>query len=778
MSVAHLPRPSWISHRLGWVTTVIPASIRPLSIRPLSIRPLSMLPLSILLASCGGGSSGGSSSSSSSTAKTVVSPPASLVAAGYNYNNYIQPINVTTVWAAGYSGAGVTVGEIDGFIDTTAPGLTGSKVTSQTSYVGSYTPASDHATAVASWIVGSAQTAAGGTLSGVAYSANLRAYAIFAALGGSTFVPYSSSIASAFAQARADGVKIVNNSWGSASTSTGTPLNSATDLAEWANDVASGQVLVWSAGNTSSGGITSQPSNQGRAPLQNSALTSGWLVVGNYNSATGKIDSSSNLCGQAAAWCLLAPGTNLVGWNPNKDGTTGSSTGYAQWTGTSMAAAVVSGALAVVVSTGKVSTQTARTILLSTATYMGDETTNGQGLLNVKAALQPYGISGVPVSLAVTGATASLSASVIQSGGAAGNALGQGVASLSMPFLDKFNRLYQTPLAPFNRAYNLPLFGSLAVKSMASTVNGLQTGPSLAVGDEIFGLSTVGLSTVGMTERSQQAVGVMGVAHGLSATLTAGMTNSRFTSTGSLGDSLSPAVRDPYLGFSSNGVSFNSVHQDSGMGFTLTSGRDDSDAAQVHTLAASYTHLFGDGSEMRLSSGYLAENHAALGTTGFGALAITGTTQTLFTSLSARATRGIWQLAVGAATGQSSLQGQSGSLITGFNALSSTAWLEISSADVVPGTLSFTLSQPLRVEQGAFKLNTVYDRTYDGALLRRNITLNAAPTGREVDAGLTWTTEPLSNTHWSNAVVLRSNPGHDAAAVPDLQLLTGLAVQF
>lgn len=761
------------------------------------------------LSGCGGGGGGGGGGSSASTI------PAALVSpTGNSDSNYVQPIGASavTAWSNGTAGgAGVTVGVIDGEIYTSAPGLTGGKVVSEVSYANntqsgyspaitipaiagytaSSTPSYDHATAVAGWIAGTPVTvtnySGSGTVEGIAYAAKLRSYDIFAVVGGQVVVPGSYSagnsiVVNAFAQAQADGVSIVNNSWGSnTSTSftgsnTNVLSNTASELSQWANNVNAGQVLVWAAGNIDTGsgannGNINQPNSEPLAPLQNSALTKGWLVVGNYDSSTGALSTTSKPCGAAAAFCILAPGTALTGYDAGKD--PGDFIAQNQWTGTSMAAPVVSGALAVVESSGSVSAQTARTIILDTATNMGNSAVNGVGLLNLQAALNHYGVLGVPVGQSVTGPVVSLAGSVFHAGPALGNALSVGFSQQAMPFLDLFGRVYMTSMAGFGQAYAPAGYGSLAVQGMGSTIASLQGGPSLVVGEESHGLSSLT-----MTEQGNSAVGAQANFGSIAATLTTGMTDTRFTSTGSLGGGLSPAVRDPFLGLSTSGTSLNGFDRNSGIGLTLTSGTDGMNCTPVQSLATSLTVPFGRTGEVRLADGLVTEHDAALGSSGAGALAITGTTTTLFTSVSASMREGIWQLAAGAAMGQSSLQGQEGSLITGFHALSSTAWLEATTRDVVPGTLTVSLSQPLRVEQGSFSMNLAYNRTVDGTLLSKATSINASPTGREADLGVSWSISPFSNTTWGNAVVLRANPGQVAGATPDVQLLSGITMSF
>ena len=118
------------------------------------------------------------------------------------------------------------------------------------------------------------------------------------------------------------------------------------------------------------------------------------VVVGLSGTANDDGDypiySKSNRCGRAAAWCIAAPGQDLKSYGQR-------STPYSRKTGTEYAAALVTGALALVDSAfnaegDMVSPAAIRKRLLDTADRTGlyaDSSTYGQGLLDIEAALGP-----------------------------------------------------------------------------------------------------------------------------------------------------------------------------------------------------------------------------------------------------------------------------------------------------------------------------------------------------------------------------------------------------
>ncbi|MGC6518724.1 MAG: S8 family peptidase [Candidatus Puniceispirillaceae bacterium] len=138
------------------------------------------------------------------------------------------------------------------------------------------------------------------------------------------------------------------------------------------------------------------PTPLSAAFLGNKALEGLWLAVV-ATDGNNKIANFSNGCGVAARYCLAAPGVRVLSTLHADDTEIGfpRTKEYGLYSGTSMAAPVVSGAAAVVKS--KAPNLTARQvvdILLRTATDLGAPGTDlvyGHGLVNLARALQPIG---------------------------------------------------------------------------------------------------------------------------------------------------------------------------------------------------------------------------------------------------------------------------------------------------------------------------------------------------------------------------------------------------
>jgi hypothetical protein len=212
------------------------------------------------------------------------------------------------------------------------------------------------------------------------------------------------------------------------------------------------------------------------------------LIVGNYDLANNRMSTTSNLAGhvckdyvnnvcrdpyKTSDFYLVAPGTNI---------TSTYGTGYAMMSGTSMAAPVVSGAVAVLRQMwpylrGDVIAK----ILLTTADKNLPNysvATHGQGMVNLEAATRPMGDISVPVSANVQSAGLPMGSMTINTGTAK-------LSSVTTAVMDEVNRVYFTTLAPVERA-----------KTRAAMWDPVSAGTALVSG------SNLGIAGAQMTFRS------------------------------------------------------------------------------------------------------------------------------------------------------------------------------------------------------------------------------------------------------------------------------------
>lgn len=263
--------------------------------------------------------------------------------------------------------------------------------------------------------------------------------------------------------------------------------------------------------------------------LRNNELKGSWLAVVNVDKRN-IIHRSSNGCGIAKNYCLAAPGTNVLSTvvrgdkddvahetaarlerQQNGDADLYTGDGTSTLTGTSMAAPVVSGALAVIKSHNPILTgKQAVKILLCTATDLdksegrpaksvqecsdrGPEATHrngwkpskvyGHGLVNLKRALEPIG------QVAAAGQNARRVADPGRSRIAFSAAFGDAAPSMALSFggLDSFGRVYRFHAPLQDRVLPGPQLAGVMARSSAA----FSAQPTTRIGDNGAGVSTL-----------------------------------------------------------------------------------------------------------------------------------------------------------------------------------------------------------------------------------------------------------------------------------------------
>jgi len=173
-----------------------------------------------------------------------------------------------------------------------------------------------------------------------------------------------------------------------------------------------------------------------------------WIVVGSVDS-NGNISSFSNRAGVTASNYLVAPGENII----SMDNT--STTGYMIGNGTSFAAPLVSGAMALMAQkwphlSGRQDAQ----ILFDTATDLGDtgvDAIYGNGMLDLAASFNPVGTVAIPagvsnVNTAVKAQTMSLANTRLKTSGAMASLASFAPISNTI-MVDSYNRDFNAGLA-------------------------------------------------------------------------------------------------------------------------------------------------------------------------------------------------------------------------------------------------------------------------------------------------------------------------------------------
>ncbi len=321
-------------------------------------------------------------------------------------------IHASDAYAKGYTGDNVLVAVMDSGIAANHekfkyklyPGydiITGKSVRTDDS--------DGHGTHV-SGIIAAQKTGKG--MHGVAYNADLLPIRI---LTHEEDISFDRHLNNAIRHSIKKGARINNNSWGYVNFSDdgftyySTPLGDITreDIEnECPLQIAAfqeatlihDQIFVFAAGNLQN--TTQYQENPGimaMLPAEFPEFKGRWLAVVNVDHE-GLIHDGSHHCGEAAAWCLAAPGVDILSTIPN---------GYAQYTGTSMATPHVSGGLALLAEAfPNLSGEKLVRRLLKTADKTGhfsDASIYGQGLLQLDQATKPIGRIRYPKSNFVEG---------------------------------------------------------------------------------------------------------------------------------------------------------------------------------------------------------------------------------------------------------------------------------------------------------------------------------------------------------------------------------------
>jgi hypothetical protein len=324
------------------------------------------------------------------TTATIVSPDtvSTTFQTGYSSTWFAQIGLTGAIETQAKEGAGMTIGLVDTGVVPANPEVAG-RVSGLSSCAAvtfkcssGYVDDNGHGTATASIAAGAYRS--GDLMSGVAPAATIVEEKVLNASGSG----YDTDVANGIIKAANAGAQVINLSL------TYTPTAAVISAINHAASM--GAVIVYAGGN-SSAALNGGANTTGLTATALSHL----IFVGSVNSASG-LSSFSNTPGVGSAYAgtthvsyaslwLMAPGENIVA-----PGIQFGSNAYAYWTGTSMAAPMVSGSIALLEDTWPVLTRngTAAAVLFDSATDLGPkgvDNTYGNGLLNLTAAFQPIG---------------------------------------------------------------------------------------------------------------------------------------------------------------------------------------------------------------------------------------------------------------------------------------------------------------------------------------------------------------------------------------------------
>lgn len=557
-------------------------------------------------------------------------------------------------------------------------------------------------------------------------------------------------LANGFAWARANGARWFNNSWGveiTAAEAGRITIENAFPalLAEWRTGAADERIYVWATGNES----LDQPLVFAALPTLYPELTNNWIAVASVDSATGALSSFSNACGDAAAWCLVAPGTAIVSSINLGDDR------YGRFSGTSMATPAVTGALAVVSQAfPTLSSEQVVQRLLYTANKEGryaDTSLYGQGLLDLELATRPVGTLTL-VSANGTALPISDSALVLGAPFGTGNPL----AGMQIMTTDQLSAGFAVELGRFISPRQYRYDSAQAFARLGRSQTSETWGPQRLMRFSTEGSNDSMVMTVSQAGGSFLSIGQVSDMDMLDGAHAARIGLSQ----------LDASLASPYW-LQQDGEQTLAVRQHYALG---SAGLDITSAASPLRQGLSLGLTAGGQIySATVEAGFIQGRDGVFDSQGRGVFDLSSASSTLFTGLRGQMTHGGLNLAHAAYIGQTRVAGAG--LFGDLERVTTSSWLLSGTYDVGDQAWGMTLQQPLRVESAnaRFTLATGYlGNQFD----MRSVSLNLAPDGRQMNLEAYWRKRLDAQRDLKLSWLGIREPGHRAGAAP-IQVLMG-----
>ncbi len=174
--------------------------------------------------------------------------------------------------------------------------------------------------------------------------------------------------------------------------------------------------------------------------------------------------------------------------------------------------------------------------------------------------------------------------------------------------------------------------------------------------------------------------------------------------------------------------------------------------------------------------GWLREEDSALGSKADGAFGRLSA-DSLVAGVEAETELAGWTLAAEAEAGFSRIHA-GGGMIAGFSDVTTSALALSARRRLSPrDAFTFSVSQPPRVESGRARLALPVGRTRSGTILRRPVLADVAPSGRQIDVSARWRRANVWKGELSLEAIWSRHPGH-VGKKPELGLLAGWRVRW
>ena len=722
----------------------------------------------------------------------------------YEAMGALAMINASSAYARGATGAGIAVGVIDsGVYEEHIEFAQGSdnKVEYAGSDYSSGNPRSDdaigHGTLVAGIIAANRDgtlVSSGINMHGVAFDASILAYEIPLGSGSGPYDPLDveqinfsddNYFANRF-NTMADQVDIINLSFGFSGVVTsytaaqvelafGLTIDA---LAQQNKSRSERSIFVFSAGNAwneiDDEGNTvdaDSPELMPGLPYLFPELKDHMLAVAAVDDK-GEIAFYSNRCGVAADYCLVAPGggdgnvetdERIWGPTPPDSGAEAGAHYYGGAIGTSFAAPVVSGSLALLKQMfPTVGNHELAARLLTTANKTGiysDSSIYGQGLLDLDAATRPLGALGVASGNSLNSGLSDIGANTISvSGAGLGNSLVSALQGHTMalfdqqgfPFLSDASQLVQQslPLSAVSRLQHHEQQLSNGTRLQLGKSSSLMTNPGSGLQSDYLALQ-FGSRPNAYADHQNTIDRFMGI-NANPGWFFGVYADAFVTPDQSLDDSSFAA---PWLSFARNGWSSGGA-MDLGLGklrIGMFEGSQFKNSATDDLLTGHSEHhsngslleyaLWSPAFSLNFQRGFISEDDSFLGASfgqNLGQLKNSGTE---FFGLNGHVQlNSNWQgiFAVYLGTTESGLGGnglvENSGLFNLDNSVNSNSWslgLNSSPDWQTDDRLSISLHQPLRVQSGQGSLQLATGRTTDRQVIYETVNFDLQPQGRE-----------------------------------------------
>ena len=509
-------------------------------------------------------------------------------------------------------------------------------------------------------------------------------------------------------------------------------------------DAAEKTILVWAAGNQNGDrcGFGVEHCVDGRIEAVSVGILPGLLAymeeLQGHSIAVvaltpdgGGIASFSNRCGIASDFCIAAPGEEVRFAYYGPDDEVDGIRGYGEGGGTSFAAPMVSGGLAVMkhLFRDQLANEELVTRLFLTADNTGiyaDRDIYGNGRMDLGAATSPVGVLDVPITTGLaTMAHASLNSTGLRFGAAFGDGFGEAFGDGELMALDDYGAPFWYGLDNFTATTDGPAMSARLRTFMGPGAGGW--GQPAAGGGS--GRSAHGVSAGVLRMPTAAGNGHLALAEGavmVSAFEEGGLSATAFT-TGPL---------RPFMPATGAAVGWRP-----------------------------------DGLPVGFTAGWISERETMLGSMGLGAFGNLSA-GTAFFGFDGGLDLGSWRFGANGEFGVVNPAAQGG-MIQEISALAtSTFAVHASRAFERAGWLSFSLSQPLRVENGWAALTVPAARTKRGEVLHRSLRADLAPGERQLDVAAQWN-RPLPLGEFRLGALWSHWPGHRDVLGPQLALLGG-----